>query len=98
MRHRDSTIFNTTDELSEPTPRQMVPRECRDCLVDDGIDDEETMLVRIPLGRLKLTPEAVPPCLRLARPTHIDGRWNRWLDRLRDHARTMTIDHGSSKA
>ena len=77
MRHRDSTIFNTTDELSEPTPRQMVPRECRDCLVDDGFDDQEAMFVRIPLGRLKLAPEAVTPCLGFGRPTHINGGWHR---------------------
>lgn len=97
VRQRDSTILNTTDELSEPTPRQMVPRECADGLVDDGLDDEETMLVRIPLGRLKLAPKAVAPCLRFTRPAHIDGGRNRWLDRSGDHARTMTIDHGSSR-
>jgi hypothetical protein len=88
---------HTTNELSEPTPRQMVPRECRDGLVDDGLDDEETMLDRIPLGRLKLAPKAVSSGLRFARPSDVDGRWDRWLYRLGDHARTMTIDHGSSK-
>jgi len=41
----------------------MVSRECRDCLVDDGLDDDETMFDRISLGCLKLTPEAVAPCL-----------------------------------
>lgn len=97
VRHRDSTILNTTDELSEPTLGQMVTRECRDCLVDDSFDDEETMLVRIPLGRLKLAPKAVAPCLGFRRPSNVDGRRNRWLNRRGDHARTMTIDHGSSR-
>lgn len=88
---------HTTDELSEPTLGQMLARECADCLVDDGLDDEETMLVRISLGRLKLAPKAIAPCLCFRRPTNVDRRWNRWLDRLGDHARTMAIDHGSSK-
>ena len=73
----DSTIFHTTDELSEPTLGQMMARECRDRFVDDGVDDEETMFFRIPLGRLKLAPKAVTPCLGFGRPTHIDGRWHR---------------------
>ncbi len=88
---------HTTDELSEPTLGQMVARECADSLVDDGLDDEETMFVRIPLGRLKLAAKAIAPCLRFRRPSNVDGRWDRWWDRLGDHTRTMTIDHGSSK-
>ena len=63
VRHGDSTVFNTTDELSQPTLGQMVTGECRDRLVDNGFDDYETMFVRIPLGGLKLPPEAVTPCL-----------------------------------
>jgi len=75
----------------------MVARECADCLVDDGLNDEEMMLVRVSLGRLKLAPQAIAPCLGFRRPSNVNGRWNCWLDRLGDHARTMTIDHGSSK-
>jgi hypothetical protein len=41
----------------------MVSRERRNSFVDDGLDDDETMFVRIPLGCLKLTSEAVAPCL-----------------------------------
>ena len=65
VRGRDSPTFNTTDELSQPTLGEMVTGECRDRLVDDGFDDQETMFIRIPLGRLKLAPEAVTPCLCL---------------------------------
>lgn len=76
----------------------MVPRERTDSLVDDGLDDEETMVSRIPLCRLKLAPEAVSPCLGFTRPTNVDGRGHRRLDRLGDHAGTMTIDLSSSKS
>ncbi|EKY26907.1 hypothetical protein HMPREF0185_02319, partial [Brevundimonas diminuta 470-4] len=76
----------------------MMTGECRDCLIDDGFDDQETMFVRIPLGRFKLASKAVSPCLGFTGPTHIDSRWDRWLDRLGDHARTMTIGSGSSKS
>ena len=75
----------------------MVPRERTDSLVDDGLDDEETMVSRIPLCRLKLAPEAVSPCLGFTRPANVDGRRHRRLDRRGDHDRTLTIDPGSSK-
>ena len=55
------------------------------------------MLARISLGRLKLAPEAIAPCLSFTRPPDIHGRGDRGLDRLGDHDRTMTIGSGSSK-
>ena len=89
---------HTTDELSQPTLGEMVARECRYRFVDDGFDDQETMLLRIPLSRFKLATEAVSPCLRLGTPPNINRGGHRWLDRLGDHAGTMTIDPGSSKS
>ena len=65
VRQGDSTILYTTDELSQPTLGQMMTGECRDSFIDDGFNDQETMFVRIPLGRFKLAPKAVSPCLGL---------------------------------
>ena len=75
----------------------MMASERADSLVDDGLDDEETMFVRIPLGRLKLSAKAVAPCLGFRRPTDIDGGWDRRRDRLGDHNRTLTIGPALSK-
>ena len=58
-------VVNTPDELSETTLGQMVTRECRQGLVDDGLDDDETMFVSIPLRRFKLAPSAIASGLLL---------------------------------
>lgn len=63
VRHHDGSILDSTNEPSQASLCQMVSGECRDCFVDDGLDDDEAMLDRIPLGCLKLTSKAVAPGL-----------------------------------
>ena len=70
----------------------------RDHLGVARTDETRLQDLLVTLGRFKLAPEAVTPCLGLRRPTNVDGGWDRGLNRRGDHPRTMTIDLGSSKS